>query len=88
MSEPLDPTWPPEPAPAPEPIGSPEPVGSPEPTSVRPAVHWPDRTGHATVDAALQAVTEVGGAPPVEQLPAYQTAHRSLRETLASIDEG
>ena len=55
---------------------------------VRPEVRWPDRTGHATVDAAVRAVTEVAGAPPVEQLPAYQAAHRSLREALASIDEG
>jgi len=82
VSDPLDPTWPPEL------VAAPEPAGPPEPTSVRPAVRWPDRTGHATVDAALQAVAEVGGAPPVEQLPAYQAAHRSLRETLASIDEG
>jgi hypothetical protein len=64
--------------------GGPE-VGAPP---VRPEVHWPDRTGHATVDAAVRAVTEVAGTPPAEQLPAYQAAHRSLREALASIDEG
>lgn len=48
----------------------------------------PDQTGHATVDAALRAVAEVAGAAPADQLPAYQAAHRTLRETLASIDEG
>jgi hypothetical protein len=66
--------------------GSTGPEGGAPP--VRPEVRWPDRTGHATVDAAVRSVTEVAGAPPAEQLPAYQAAHRSLREALASIDDG
>lgn len=45
------------------------------------------QTGHPAVDAALRAVSEVAGAAPADQLPAYQAAHRTLRETLASIDE-
>jgi hypothetical protein len=40
------------------------------------------------VDAALSSLAEVAGDPPADQLPAYQAAHRSLREALASIDEG
>lgn len=48
----------------------------------------PEPTGQASVDAALRAVAEVAGAPPADQLPAYQATHRVLRETLASIDEG
>lgn len=59
-----------------------------QPPAARPEAHRPEPTGHATVDAALQAVAGVAGAPPADQLPAYQAAHRSLRETLASIDEG
>jgi hypothetical protein len=63
--------------------GQPDPVAAGEP----PAVPRPERTGHATVDAALRAVAEVADAPPSDQLPAYQAVHRTLRETLASIDE-
>jgi hypothetical protein len=44
--------------------------------------------GHPAVDAALRALAEVTDAAPAEQLPAYQAAHRTLREALASIDEG
>lgn len=43
--------------------------------------------GHPAVDASLRALAEVTDAPPAEQLPAYQAAHRTLREVLASIDE-
>jgi hypothetical protein len=44
--------------------------------------------GHPAVDAALRALAEVTDAIPVVQLPAYQAAHRTLREALATIDEG
>lgn len=57
-------------------------AGPPDPE--RPAT---EQTGHPAVDSALQAVAEVAGAAPADQLPAYQAAHRTLRETLASIDE-
>jgi hypothetical protein len=43
--------------------------------------------GHPAVDAALRALAEVTDGPPAEQLPAYQAAHRTLREVLAGIDE-
>lgn len=45
-------------------------------------------TGYPAVDAVLQAVADVADAPPGEQVPAFQAAHRTLRETLESIDEG
>lgn len=45
-------------------------------------------TGHPAIDAALRAVRQVAGAAPADQIPTYQAAHRTLRETLSSIDEG
>jgi hypothetical protein len=53
-----------------------------EPSDVEPA-----GTGHPAVDAALQAVGAAADAPPADQVPAYQALHRTLRETLASIDQ-
>lgn len=44
-------------------------------------------TGHQGVDSAVRAVLAVRDQPPAEQVAAYQAAHRTLRETLASIDE-
>ena len=44
-------------------------------------------TGHPAIDASLRAVAQVAGHPPADQIPAYQAAHRTLREILASIDE-
>jgi hypothetical protein len=48
----------------------------------------PPVIGHPAVDAALRGLAEVTDAAPADQLPAYQAAHRTLREALASIDEG
>lgn len=47
----------------------------------------PPVTGNGAVDAALRHLAEVGDRGPADQLPAYQAAHRTLRETLAGIDE-
>lgn len=44
-------------------------------------------TGHPAVDAAVQAIQGASHAPPADQIPTYQAAHRTLRETLTSIDE-
>lgn len=60
----------------------------PEPGVLEPDLAELEPTGQASVDAALRAVADAAGAPPTDQLPAYQAAHRVLRETLASIDEG
>jgi len=46
------------------------------------------RTGHPVIDAALAGLTGVDGLPASEWITAYEAVHRSLRETLATIDEG
>jgi hypothetical protein len=76
MSDHVAPSEPPAPSelPGPPAHDRPEPGGAPV-------------TGHPTIDASLQALAQAADAAPVEQLPAYQAAHRTLRETLASIDE-
>lgn len=43
-------------------------------------------SGHPAVDAAVQAVAAAANLPPREQIAAYEAAHRTLRETLATID--
>jgi hypothetical protein len=45
-----------------------------------------DGTGHPAVDAALQALANAARLDPVQQVAAYDEAHRTLQETLASID--
>lgn len=77
-----EPQWPE--AEGPE-AGWPEPQ---RPEAEQPEAERSEATGHPAVDAALRALTEVADAAPAAQLPAYQAAHRTLRETLASIDEG
>lgn len=51
------------------------------------AVPAVEPTGDAAVDAAVQAVASVAGAPPAEALPRYEAAHRALRDALSGIDE-
>jgi hypothetical protein len=45
-------------------------------------------TGHPRVDAALELLQDSAGLPPAEQIAAYDEVHRTLQETLATIDEG
>ena len=45
-------------------------------------------TGHPAVDAALQAITNAAGLSPADQIAQYEAAHRTLQETLATIDQG
>jgi hypothetical protein len=40
------------------------------------------------VDAALELLEDSAGVPPAEQIAAYDEVHRTLQETLATIDEG
>lgn len=54
---------------------------------VVPSEMEPAGTGHPAVDAALLAVVVAAETPPADQVPAYQALHRTLRETLASIDQ-
>jgi hypothetical protein len=44
-------------------------------------------TGHSAVDAAVHAVVTAADLSPADQIETYDAAHRTLRETLASIDE-
>lgn len=44
-------------------------------------------TGHPAVDEAVHAVVNASGLSASEQLAAYEGAHETLREVLASIEE-
>ena len=44
-------------------------------------------TGHPAVDAAVRAVVNSADLPVAEQLAAYEGAHQTLREVLASIED-
>jgi hypothetical protein len=44
-------------------------------------------TGHPAVDAALAELAAGTEAAPAEQVAAYETAHRALQQTLATIDQ-
>lgn len=46
------------------------------------------RTGHGAVDSALAVLDRLDELAPTEWIAVYETVHRSLRETLATIDEG
>lgn len=43
--------------------------------------------GHPAVDAVLQGMANAAGLPPADQIAQYEAAHRTLQETLASIDQ-
>jgi hypothetical protein len=47
----------------------------------------PGPTGHRAVDAALRSLENAAGLPVGEQIAAYEAAHRTLRETLSTIDD-
>jgi hypothetical protein len=66
---------------------TPDGPGLPSPTGHPAAEEAPSPTGHPAVDAALLGLSQVADLPPADQIPAYQAAHRTLRETLAGIDE-
>nr|MDT0661894.1 hypothetical protein [Micromonospora sp. DSM 115978] len=44
-------------------------------------------SGHAAVDAALQAIANGADLPPADQIAQYEAALRTLQETLATIDQ-
>ncbi|MBE1489091.1 hypothetical protein [Plantactinospora soyae] len=44
-------------------------------------------SGHPAVDAMLQAMANAANLPPADQIAQYEDAHRTLRETLATIDQ-
>jgi hypothetical protein len=59
----------------------PEPTGVPGPAGVS------GPTGHRAVDAELRSLENAAGLPVGEQIAAYEAAHRTLRETLSTIDD-
>jgi hypothetical protein len=59
----------------------------PDAADPEPGATPPPPTGHPSVDAVLRGITQVAGQPAGDQIPAFQAAHRTLQETLASIDE-
>ncbi len=44
-------------------------------------------TGHPAVDAALDELAQAVELPPGEQVLAYEATHRTLSQTLATIDQ-
>jgi hypothetical protein len=44
-------------------------------------------SGHPAVDAALQSIVNAAGLSPADQIAQYEAAHRTLQETLATIDQ-
>ena len=44
-------------------------------------------TGHARVDAALGELARAASLAPHEQIAAYESVHRTLQETLRSIEQ-
>lgn len=59
----------------------------PHPVPPTPAQFAPGVTGHRAVDAALRSLENAASLPLVDQIAAYDAAHRTLRETLSTIDE-
>ncbi|MEV4754582.1 hypothetical protein AB0J86_05645 [Micromonospora sp. NPDC049559] len=79
---------PPRPVPGPPRPG----VPAPYPPAARPATAPADPdaeggTGHPAVDAALRAIENAAGLSPADQIAQYEAAHRTLQETLATIDQ-
>ena len=48
--------------------------------------HTGDGTGHPAVDAAVQSLDNAARLSPADQVVAFEEAHATLQETLASID--
>ncbi|GII23149.1 hypothetical protein [Planosporangium mesophilum] len=44
-------------------------------------------TGHRHVDAVLAELERAEQLPPDQQIPAYEAVHRTLQETLRSIEQ-
>jgi hypothetical protein len=44
-------------------------------------------SGHPAVDAAIRSMTNAADLSPADQIAEYEAAYRTLRETLATIDQ-
>jgi hypothetical protein len=80
------------PVPAPPPAPAVAPVPGPPPGAVSGAVSGSDGdgsgSGHPAVDAVIQSLTNAANVPLRDQIAEYEAAHRTLQETLATIDQG
>jgi hypothetical protein len=55
--------------------------------SVRDAEPAEVGSGHAGVDAVIRSMANAAELSPADQIAEYEAAHRTLQETLATIDQ-
>lgn len=75
----------PDPAEEARAVAAPEPGGASAVVAPEAAA---DENRHPKVDEALQALAQTRGLTPADQIAGYEAVHRTLQETLATIDEG
>ncbi|GIF53811.1 hypothetical protein DFJ67_4864 [Asanoa ferruginea] len=76
-------------APSPAMFARPAPV-EPAPVElapVEPEAAGDGLSGHPAVDAAIRSMTNAADLSPADQIAEYEAAYRTLRETLATIDQ-
>ena len=66
--------------------GAPSPAMFARPAPVEPAPS-DGLSGHPAVDAAIRSMTNAAELSPADQIAEYEAAYRTLRETLATIDQ-
>jgi hypothetical protein len=69
----------PVPAPGPVPVPSHAPVDQP--------MDGTGPTGHPQIDPLLGELERAEQLPPDQQIPVYESVHRTLQETLRSIEQ-
>lgn len=81
---------PPPARPGPPPGSFAAPVPGPPPARPGPPVSGSegDGSGHPAVDAVIQSLANAANVPLRDQIAEYEAAHRTLQETLATIDQG
>jgi hypothetical protein len=64
-----------------------EPIGGPIAESVVRPVPGAGETGHPDVDTALAELARAERLPPDQQIAAYESVHRTLQDTLRTIEQ-
>jgi hypothetical protein len=59
----------------------------PAPPPAAPSADRAEGSGHPAVDAVIQAIANAADLSPADQIAQYEAAHRTLQETLATIDQ-
>ncbi|MEV4624314.1 hypothetical protein AB0J74_37100 [Asanoa sp. NPDC049573] len=67
--------------------GAPSPAIFARPAPVEPQPAGDGLSGHPAVDAAIRSMTNAADLSPADQIAEYEAAYRTLRETLATIDQ-